>query len=194
MKEKVEDYKIKNIIEMAVSFTAMGRVFEKGSLKKIKEKLYSCIEEFLNLSTKEEHHKKHKGFCKWFTTNIKTAERKKDGKIIKTSQPASYGHATKIIDIVLKVCVYYCNLSSNSSIVEWLNGAIDNPILKDIKKHHKPQIISQVSTIGGINKKGYEELQKIICEESKKEGLFPVQYEDIKWRDLNRRNSDKKIK
>jgi len=72
-----------------MSFTAMGRVFEKGSTQKIIIKLNNCIEDFFNSSSEEKHHEKHKEFCEWFMTNIKTAERKKDKEIIKRSQYAS---------------------------------------------------------------------------------------------------------
>lgn len=193
MKAKAEKVKIQNIIEMAVSITAMGRVFEKRSGEKIKAKLNNRIEEFLNLSTKEEYQRKHKEFCEWFTVNIKTAERKKDGRIIKMSQYASWGQAAKVIDIVLKVCIYYCNLPSakvSSKIIPWLNGAIDSRILDDFKKRYNSLIISsQVSTIENIDKATYEKLQQMIntdIEKSFHGEIFPVQYDDIKWRELNR--------
>lgn len=192
MKEKVEKVKIQNIIDMTVSFSAMGRIFEKGSTERIKAKLENCIWDFLNLSAKEEYHEKHKEFCEWFTGTIKTAERKKDGRIIKKSQYASWGQATKVIDIALKVCVYYCNLPSaevSSKIIPWLNGAIDTLILGDFKKRYNSLIISQTSTIENIDKVKYEELQKMIrtdIEKSFNGEIFPVQYDDIKWRELNR--------
>ena len=192
MNRAAEQAKLKNIIEMAVSFSAMGRVFEKGSTEKIKAKLENCIKDLLNLNAEEEYHKKHKEFCKWFTRNIKTAERKKEGRTIKRSQYASWGQAAKVIDIVLKVCIYYCNLPSaevSSKVVLWLNGAIDTPILGDLKKRHSSPIISQISTIEDIDKIAYEELQKIIrtdIEELFNGEIFPVQYDDIKWRELNR--------
>jgi len=192
MNRAAEQAKLKNIIDMALSFSAMGRVFEKGSTEKIKAKLENCIEDFFSLSTEEEYHKKHREFCEWFTRNIKTAERKKGGRIIKRSQYASWGQAAKVIDIVLKVCIYYCNLPSaevSSKVVPWLNGAIDTPILGDLKKRYSSPIISQISTIEDIDKIAYEELQKMIrtdIEESFSEEIFPVQYDDIKWREVNR--------
>jgi hypothetical protein len=192
MKEKAEEVKIQNIIDMAISFTAMGRVFEKGSTEKIKRKLNNCIKDFFNLSTKEEYYEKHKEFCEWFMTNIKTAERKKDGTIIKRSQYASWGQAAKVIDIVLKVCIYYCNLPSpevSSKIIPWLNGAIDSRILEDFKKRYSSPLISQASTIEDIDKAIYKELQEMIrtdIKESFNGEIFPVQYDDIKWRELNR--------
>ena len=192
MKEIAEKAKRQNIIEMAVSFTAMGRVFEKGATEKIKAKLNCCIENFFNLTTEEEYKEKHKEFCEWFTRNIKTAERRKDGRIIKRSQYASWGQAAKVIDIVLKVCIYYCNLPSanvSSRILPWLNGAIDTRILNDFKKRYKSPLILQTFNIEDIDKERYEELQKIIrtdIQESFNGEIFPVQYDDIKWRELNR--------
>ena len=192
MKAKAKKVKIQNIIDMAVSFSAMGRVFEKGSTEKIKARLNNCIDEFLNMSTKQEYQTKHKQFCEWLTTNMKTAERKKHGRIIKRSQYASWGQAAKVIDIVLKVCIYYCNLPSaevSSKIIPWLNGAIDTRILDDLKKRYNSSIISQASAIQDIDKARYEELQQIINTDIKKSfngEISPVQYDDIKWRELNR--------
>ena len=192
MKAKAEKVKIQNIIDMAVSFSAMGRVFGKGSTEKIKAKLNNCIEDFFNLSAKEEYHERHKEFCEWFTTNIKTAERKKGERIIKRSQYASWGQAAKVIDLVLKVCIYYCNLPSteaSSKIIPWLNGAIDTRILEYLKKRYNSPIISQTNTIEDIDERKYEELQKMTrsdIKESFNGEIFPVQYDDIKWRELNR--------
>ncbi len=192
MKEKAEKVKIQNIIDMAISFTAMGRVFEKGSTEKIKAKLNNYIKDFFNLSTKEEYYGKHKEFCEWFMKNIKTAERKKDERIIKRSQDASWGQAAKVIDIVLKVCIYYCNLPSaevSSKITPWLNGAIDSRILEDFKNRYSSPLISQASTIEDIDKATYEKLQEMISTDIKESfngEIFPVQYDDIKWRELNR--------
>lgn len=192
IKEKAKKAKIQNIVEMALSFSGMGRVFEKESTKEILMRLGNCIEEFFNVKTKEEYHKKHREFCKWFTNNIKTAERKKEGRIIKESQYASWGHASKVIDIFLKVCIYYCNLPSSevsSKIIPWLNGAVDTKILKYLKKQYNSTIISKDSTIKDIDKEKYDELQKMISIDIKNffEGeISSVQWDDIRFREFNR--------
>lgn len=192
MKKNAITIKIQNIIDMAVSFTAMGRVFEKGSTKKIVEKLNKCIEEFFNLQTTEEYYKKHQEFCEWFMLNVKTAEKKKNGKIIKNSQNASWGQSAKVIDIVLKVCIYYCHLPScevSSKIIPLLNGAIDTQILNELKKKYNSPIIADTHTIENIDKVKYEELQNEIRSdigESYSGGICPVQWDDIKFRELNR--------
>lgn len=194
MKQKADKDKIKlqNIIDIAVSFSAMGRVFEKGSAEKIKDRMNKTIGDFLNLTSKEEYCRKHDNFCRWFCENIKTAERKKNDKIIKSSQYASWGQAAKIIDIVLKVCIYYCNLPSieySSKVIAWLNGAIDTPLMKDLKERYKSNANLRTNTIESIDKATYKELQRLIRKDIKtsfNDKIFPVQYDDIKWRELNR--------
>lgn len=192
MREKAYEVKIKNIIDMAVSFSAMGRVFEKGSAEEIKRELGKRIDDILSSETEEEYREKHGGFCKWFTENIRTAARTKNGEVIKDSKLASWGQAAKVIDIALKVCIYYCGLPSaetSKKITHWLNGAIDTKILEHLKGKNPPLILSQIHTIEGINKIEYEELQKMIRAEIEKlsnEEICPVQYDDIKWRELNR--------
>jgi hypothetical protein len=192
MNDDAEKAKLKNIIEMAISFSAMIRVFESESDEKIKNRLNDCIDDFLNVKNEEDYHRKHQEFCEWFTKNIKTAEVKKNGEIVKQSLYASWGQAAKIIDIVLKVCIYYCNLPSieiYSKITPWLNSAIDTALLNYLKENYHSETISKINTLKDIDKINYEELQKIIREDTKKNfnGKFPVQYDDIMWRKLNKR-------
>jgi len=189
---RADKVKRQNIIEMAVSFSAMGRVFEKGSTEKIKTKIEDCLEDFLKLNSKQDYSNKHIEFCEWFTRNIKTAEKQKNGVLIKNTQYASWGQAAKVIDIVLKVCIYYCELPSYEAslkILPWLNGAIDTQILTDLKTRHNSSIFLTTFTIESIDRSKYGELQKMIYSdiESKYNGsIFPVQYDDIIWRELNR--------
>lgn len=177
---------------MAVSFSAMARVFEKRSAEKIKARLNETIDDFFSCKSSEEYCEKHYNFCIWFTSNIKTAERWKNNKMIKESHFASWGQAAKLLDIVLKVCIYYCNLPSvedSSRILPWLNGAIDTPIMEDLRKRYGSAILSQTKTIESIDRQMYEKLQSLIREEIKKSfnsEIFAVQYDDIKWRELNR--------
>ena len=191
-KEIAKKAKIQNITEMAISFSTMGRVFEKDSIEKIKEKLNYCIKQFLTSNTKENYRKIHREFCKWFKRNIRTAERKKDGRIIKGSQYASWGQAAKTIDIAFKVYFYYCNLPStkiSSKIVPWLNGAIDTKILEHLKKIFCPPTKIQAETLENIDENEYKKLQVMIQTEIKNVyngKIFPVQYDDIMWRKFNR--------
>ena len=96
-----EEAKLKNIIEMAVGFTVMKRVFEKRATTTIKDKLYEILQDLEKIETIDDFDKMHDSFCRWFVLNIKLA--KSDGF-------ASYGHSAKVLDISLKVFVYYCGL------------------------------------------------------------------------------------
>ena len=182
-KEKAKKAKKQNVIDMAFTFSAMSRVFKKGSNNKIRQKFNNFLEQFFDLNTKREFNNKHSKVCKWISTNIKTS---------KKSEYVSWGQAAKITDIVLKVYFYYCRLPSPkvaSKIIPWLNAAIDTQLLNHLKNQYNSQVISQVSSLKDINKKTYNELQNIILSEIKKQyrdKIFPVQYDDIKWRELNR--------
>jgi len=191
--EDAKAVKIKNILDMALDFTAMIRLFEKGSNKKILSYLDSFIPSIFNSETELEYNGKHSEFCQWFTSNIKTAEkRNKNGLLIKKSGYASWGQAAKVLDIILKVCIYYCHLPScerAAKIVVWLNGAVDTPILEYLKKCYNCQLISRTTTIEGIDKEKYEEIQKMIrseINEKYNDKIVPVQFDDILWRKLNR--------
>jgi hypothetical protein len=192
MKTEVEKAKQRNIIGMAISFSAAERIFDKGSTEKMRKKLYEYIDEFFNASSEEQYRKKHREFCKWMTENIMTSKRK--GKAIKASKKASWGQAAKVIDIALKVCIYYCKLpspSASSKIMAWLNRGIDTAILKDLKrKYHRP-LLGGIFTLADITEEVYDELQNIIrsdIEKSFNGEIAPVQYDDMMWRELNQKD------
>lgn len=180
MKQKAQEAKIKNIVGIATAYPAMARVFKSRSMEKIKPKVRECLEKLQDVRAEDEYHKHHDEFCTWFTRTIKTA---------KTQRSASWGQAAKILDVGLKVCVYYCSLPSErvaERVLPWLNPAIDTPLLKDLKRRYD---FSGASTLAEIDREKYEELQKIIrtdIERSFNGEVYPVQYDDIKWRELNR--------
>lgn len=192
MKMEVEEAEQRNIIDMAISFSATGRIFEKGSTEKMRKKLYECIDEFFNAPSEEQYHKKHREFCKWITENIMTSGRK--GRATNTSKKASWGQAAKVIDIALKVCIYYCKLpspSESSRIVPWLNGGIDTALLEHLKKEYHRPLLKGVFTLADITEEVYDELQNLIrsdIERSFNGEISPVQYDDIMWRELNQKD------
>ena len=191
-KEKARKDKEENILGLAVSASAMMRVFEKGSGEEMTKKLGSCINKFLECKNQEEFDRKHEEFCEWATENIKTAERKRKGKIIKESVPISWGQAAKTIDVTLKVYFYYCRLpflETSQKIIHLLHGAIDTALLKHLKRNYPSQMLSQIYSLEDINKEKYIELQKMIemdIKESFDGKLYPVEYDDIMWRKLNK--------
>jgi hypothetical protein len=179
--------KKRNIIDMAVGFAGMMPLFQERSADLIKEKLTESFESLERIGSDEEFNKMHRAFCQWFVKTIRLA---------KTEEPSSYGHAAKVLDLALKVYVYYCNMPSPEkaeALTPWLNGAIDTHILsylyrklEDIKGKPYPPHYSW--TIKVINKEDYDLLQKIIRQDIRDSfdaRILPVQYDDIMGQRLN---------
>jgi len=174
---EVEVAKQKNIIEIAFAFTAMTRVFTKGSKPKVEEHLGNLFDGLVNVNTREEYEATHRRFCSWFMSTILTTANK----------PASYGQAAKVLDIAIKVYVYYCvrpDAEVARRILPLLNGAIDTPILKYLKSNGAATV--RANTILEIDEVAYRALQLLVAKESLSLGVYPVQYDDLQWRRLNR--------
>jgi len=183
-----ESAKKKNIIDMAIGFTAMMRNFSEGSKAKIEETLEDFVGNLVNINTRDEYEACHRKFCVWFADEIVTAEKKLKNGAVQPSQAASYGHGAKVLDIAIKVCVYYCsqpNVETARRIEPLLNGAIDTPILKELKSIYTTTPIP-AKTIQEVDEETYRVLQSLVLRESLSLNVHPVQYDDIKWRQLNR--------
>jgi len=126
--ELAEKAKKQNIIDMAVGFTVMIPLFQERSADVIKEKLADLFEGLDRISSGQDFIEMHRRFCQWFIKTIRLA---------KTEEPSSYGHAAKILDLALKVYVYYCKMPSPSraeTLTPRLNGVVDTPILRHLFK------------------------------------------------------------
>lgn len=170
-----------NIIDMAVGFTAMTRLLRSGSAELIKKHLGELLGDLDRITSEGDLKNMHEDFCQWFLKNITLA---------KKSEPPSYGQAAKILDIVLKVYVYYCRLPNPTKaemLTPMLNSGIDSPILRHLLEnfgYSRP-----IFRLKDINKKDYDLLQKMVrsdIKESFTDSIFAVQYDDIMWRRLNR--------
>lgn len=170
-----------NIIDMAVGFTAMARLLCPGSAELIKKHLGEILEDLNEVNSVGEFKKIHNNFCQWVINNITLA---------KKPVPPSYGQAAKIFDIVLKVYIYYCkqpNDTKSMTMIPILNSGIDTPIMSHLIKKYR--IPNKISRLQQINKYEYELLQKMVrsdIKDSFADSIFPVQYDDIMWRRLNR--------
>ena len=74
------------------------------------------------------------------------------------------------------------------TILPFLNTAIDNPILKHLKKSFPREDVS-AKTVEQINESTYERLQRLIksdIENNFNNNILPAQYDDIMWNLLNR--------
>ena len=186
-----EQTKVKNIIDMAFGFSAMTRVLEKRSTEKIIEKLGESLVEISYLRNTGEFANFHDGFCRWFIKNIKTAERTKRDGTKKPSGAASYGQGAKVLDVVLKVYVYYCHLPDTDTaerISQWLNSAVDNNMMRYLKGL-LGGIVIKATSIEQVDKDTYTKLQVLVREDIKLNfptRILPVQWDDVMWRELNK--------
>ncbi len=189
-----EKVKSDNVIDMAVTFTAMVRVFESGSKEKIVSMLKKSFTSLDSIKTEKNYRDLHKQFCSNFTKTIKTARKKLKNGNIKKSKPASYGQAAKVLDIAIKVYVYYCGLPRrevSEKVVQLLFGAIDTPILNHLKSKFPEENI-EANTIENITKSDYDKLQSLLqrdISDGFSNQIMPVQYDDIMWNYLNRKKA-----
>ena len=186
--ELAEKAKKQNIIDMAVGLTVMMPLFQERSVDLIKEKMSDLFEGLDRISSDQDFSTMHRDFCQWFVKTVRLA---------KSEEPASYGHAAKVLDLALKVYVYYCKMPSPAkaeSLTPRLNGAIDTPILRRLFKkledtYRKSYPPHYLWTIKIIDKEDYDLLQKVIRQDirdSFDDNILPVQYDDVMGRRLDR--------
>ncbi len=183
-----KEAKQQNIIDMAVGYTTMMPIFQEHSAYPVREKLADLFENLDRIMSDQDFSKIHNDFCQWFVNTIRLA---------KKGEPSAYGHAAKVLDLALKVYVYYCRMPSPEkaeTLMSRLNGVIDTPILRhlfkkleDIYRKSYPQ--HYLWTITMIAKEDYDLLQKVIRQDirdSFDNNILPVQYDDIMGRRLDR--------
>ena len=196
---KAEEAKRKNIIDMAFGFSAMTRVLKKGnteeesSKKKIVNKLNEVLPQITSSKNEKEFVDFHDCFCRWFEQEVNTAERKKRDGTKKPSGAASYGHGAKVLDVALKVYVYYCHLPDPKTakrITQWLNSAIDTKMTRYLKGLAEGGAVSATSIEQVKNKDTYTKFQALVRKDIERnfpKRTLPVQWDDIEWRELNKK-------
>ena len=98
----VESTKRKNIIEMALGFTAMIRIFDKGCKKRIAEKLEEFFLSLAEIRNRDDHEVRHRSFCVWFMQNIRSAEKSLKNARLQPGGLSSYDRAAKVLDVAIK--------------------------------------------------------------------------------------------
>lgn len=187
----IEEAQRKNIIEMALAFTGMMRIFSKRSKTRILGKLDEIFSQLPKVQTSKDYQELHRSFCNWFTQEIWNAERKLSHGKIQPSQKSSYGQAAKVLDIASKVFVYYCarpNPEVARRIFPFLNGAVDTPILQYLRRLPCATARISATTIKEIDQCAYHDLQALMLAESGRHHMHPVQFDDVLWRQLNRKD------
>lgn len=191
MTNLADDVKKSNILDMSLMFSAMIRLFSKGSKELISRHLWDLTSGLQAISTADDYDKMHREFCNWFCKEIYTAEKTLKNGRPKQSQPASFGQAAKVLDVALKVYVYYCSQpSSNVSarINPFLHGAMDTAMMKYLTRKYL-DINVRSTTVEQVDEKTYEILKGLVARDIKERfhgEILPVQWDDIVWRELNR--------
>lgn len=190
-KKEAQEAQKENIIDMGLTFSAMVRLFSKGSKEEIVKLLRECFDSLPKIESKEDYAELHSKFCEKFSGKISTASKVLKNKKTKESRAASFGQAAKVLDIVIKVYVHYSNLPNDDitrKIKPFLNGPIDNPIMEYLKGKYKESGISAV-TIEAIDEKQYQKLQSLVRKDIQSRfnnEILPVEFDDIVWKEKNR--------
>ena len=163
-REKIDKVRLENIVDMGLTFSAMIRLYEKGSKKKIREEIVRILPDFANATSIEHFQKTYNAFCVWGMKNLSLAERKRRGEIIKQSGPPSYGQVAKTLDVVLKVVIYYSRWpkeSSSNKIIKYLNAAVDTQMMAFLKRRYPRSFKEWPVTVENVTKPKYIALQKL---------------------------------
>jgi len=188
-----EDSAKLNVVDMALGFTSMMRLFEKGSKKKIRTQVIELLPRIYACRSELEFRNAHNDFCQWGIDNIRRAKRIKDGKVVKQSGPPSYGQIAKTIDVVLHVVIHYVHrpvYTTDRKFSQWLNTAMDTKMMAFLSDCYPdaltpwPKTIEQVET-----REQYDAIQHTVrkfIQEEHQGDISPIDFDDIYWRVLNK--------
>jgi len=164
---------------------SIGRVLEKGGVKKFQRIIIKMVPELFEISSIEQFDKLHHKYVQRVINNIKTSENSK-------SHRASYGQASKAINVFLKVYVDWSkrpNITIRKKILPYLHVPLDSILIQTIKENHsqwydniiKPWAGKQEYSLSKINKRTYYRWQKHFREKYRRKPLIF----DVAWA-LNR--------
>jgi hypothetical protein len=136
--------RLHNIVDMGLEFSAMTRVFRKGSKEELRKEIVDgdWVRKVSQAKSKKDFDNIHSDFCNWGIENVHLAK--------KRDTHASYGQIAKTFDVVLKVAVYYCHLPSrrkSREISGWLNAAVDTKMMDMLRKSYPNEIEEWPKTI-----------------------------------------------
>lgn len=123
-----EEIKLRNIVDMGLTFSAMIRLFEKGSKDKLREKILVEVRNVFKAKSEDDYVNIHSGFCDLGVKNISLAK--------KATAP-SFGQIAKTFDVVMKVIIYYSHLPNCEkfrNIARWLHAAVDTRMMAMLKR------------------------------------------------------------
>jgi hypothetical protein len=165
--DEISEIKLSNIINMALDFSGMIRLFKKDSKAKLYERTLSTVKQVFKAESEEEFKRIHSKFCECLTNKIVLA---------KKNQAASYGQIAKTLNVVLKVAVYYCHLpeyEKSKSLLRWLDAAVDNRMMRKLKQPYR--------AIHEVKRDDYSKIQDAVrkfIREKHQDTFLPVHFDD----------------
>ncbi len=159
------EIRIFNIVDMGLTFSAMIRLYEKGSKEIIHRKITKILPDIDQVQSSDSFMGVHEKFCLWATGTLLLAEKKRDGRIIKHSQPPSHGQVAKTLDVVLKVLIYYGRWPTESKakkIEKFINAAVDTKMMKFLRSNYPDDLLTWPVTVGDVDQEAYFLLQKLV--------------------------------
>jgi hypothetical protein len=121
-------------------------------------------------------------FCGWFVQNISTAAKTLRNGQTRASRQCSYGQAAKVLDVAAKVYVYCCAQPSTEAaqrLVAMLHAALDTDMMHNLCRKSPPSLYE-------VDRPEYQRLQALVIDAIAKFGIYPVEYDDLMWRRLQR--------
>ena len=187
-----EEARLRNIIDMAMGFSAMMRLFAEGSKRQLHEKILATAREVFEAESERDYIAIHSRFCIWGIASVMRAEREKNGVVTKKATHASYGQMAKTLDVALSVAIYYCHLPDcvkSQELSPWLNSAVDTKMMAMLRRCYPKDLQPWPRTIEQVDSAAYAAIQKLVrrfIEEVHKGSITPAQFDDIYWRLLNK--------
>ena len=181
-----------NIIDMGLTFSAMIRLFQKGSKERLHERILVEGRNVFEAKSEEQFMDIHSRFCDWGIEEILLAEKKRGGRVVKEATEATYGQIAKTFDVTMKVVIYYSHFPScekSRELSKWLNAAVDTKMMTMLKKDYQKDLQSWPATVQEVDKTAYKAIQRIVrrfIKDKHNNSIMPVQFDDIYWKTLNR--------
>ena len=187
-----ENVRLSNIVDMGLTFSAMIRLYKKGSKKIIHKEIVRILPEIASADSIEQFQKMHNDFCSWGMDRLSLAEKKRQGRIIKDSGPPGYGQVAKTLDVVLKVVIYYSKWPdepTSERIAKYINAAVDTKMMAFLKSYYPGHIEHWPVTVENVSQSIYISMQKLVRQfitDEHQGQIMPVQFDDLYWNYLNR--------
>jgi len=194
----LEDVKLRNIVDMALGFTAMMRLFEKDSKEVIQAEILKCLPGFFAAESEKEFKAAHRAFCLWGMETIKRTKGKGLNK--KGIGVISFGHMAKILDVVLHVVIHYAqhpDPGAAKKLSQWLNPAMDNEMMAFLAGCYPNALERWPKTIEQVLEKDYNKIQETVRQFIKDEQdctRIPIDFDDVYWEVLTRKADHRKPK